>query len=94
MITLSLTEEELSDDELEELAELHQGMVRASFGVYSTEADVDALATALQKICAQKSELQKHYRRLPNGDYLHQSFAFHPEEVFSVAKAVDESLGL
>ncbi len=94
MITLSLTEEDLSDEELEELADLHQGMVRASFGIYNTEADVNALAAALERICAEKDSFQKRYRRLPNGDYVHESFAFHPDEVFSVAKAVDESLGL
>jgi selenocysteine lyase/cysteine desulfurase len=94
MITLSLTEEELTDDELEELADLHNGMVRASFGIYSTEADVDALTAALGRICAEKDSFQQRYRRLPNGDYEHESFVFRPEEIFSVAKALDESLGL
>ncbi len=94
MITLSLSEEDLSDEELEELAELQQGMVRASFGIYNTEADVDALAEALERISKDKEKFRELYRRLPNGDYTHQSFTFDSEEIFSVERAVDESLGL
>lgn len=94
MITLSLTEEDLSDEELEELAELQQGMVRASFGIYNTEAHVDALVEALEHISADKEKFHELYQRLPNGDYAHKSFTFDPEEIFSVERAVDESLGI
>jgi len=94
MITLSLSEEDLSVEELEELADLHQGMVRASFGIYSTEADVNALAAALEQISADKESFRERYRRLENGDYVHRDFPFNPDEVFSVKRAVDDALGL
>ena len=94
MIMLSLTEEDLTDEELEELADLQQGMVRASFGIYNTETDVDALVGALERISADKEKFLELYRRLENGDYAHKSFTFDPEKVFSVKSAVEDSLGL
>jgi selenocysteine lyase/cysteine desulfurase len=91
MVTMSLAEEaeRLSDEELEQLAELHRGMVRASFGVYSTEKDVDALVAALKHITANKNFYRVHYARLPNGDYEHKTFRFDHEKIFSVRSAVE-----
>ncbi len=91
MVTMSLADEaeRLSDEELEQLAELHRGMVRASFGVYSTEKDVDALVTALKNITANKDFYREHYVRLPNGDYEHKTFRFDHEKIFSVRSAVE-----
>jgi hypothetical protein len=94
MITQSLTEEAetLSDEELADLAELHRGMVRASFGIYNTEEDVDALASALTRLAADKDFYRRQYRRLPNGDYEHTSFRFDPARSFSVKAEVDRLL--
>ncbi len=92
MITEKLSEEaeQLSDRELEELAELHRGMVRASFGIYNTMQDVDALVAALQKISAEREFYSQQYERLPNGDYRHKTFRFNSTDFFSIEKTVDK----
>ncbi len=91
MITEALAEEEeeLTDEELERLADLHRGMVRASFGIYNTKEDADVLADAVRQIAANRSFYQDNYNRLENGDYLHKTFKFDHSRVFSVRGAVD-----
>jgi len=94
MVMMSLDEAagELSNEDLERLAERHRGMVRASFGIYTTREDVDALVSALGEIAARREELLPLYERLENGDYRHRTFAFDGAAVFSVRAAVDELL--
>jgi len=91
MVTMSLSEEaeRLSDEDLAQLAELHRGMVRASFGVYSTKQDVDALVSALTQITANKAFYQSQYERLPNGDYAHTTFKFDHKKIFGVKEEVE-----
>ena len=92
MIMQSLAEEDLSDQELEDMAELHRGMVRASFGIYTTEKDVDALVAALQHVSTNTDFYQQQYIRLDNGDYEHKTFKFDHTKVFSVKEEVDRIL--
>lgn len=94
MITEVLAEEEddLTDDELENLADLHRGMVRASFGIYSTREDVDALTRAVTEIAGNPSFYEQNYERLANGDYEHKTFRFDHTRLFSVRAAVDRWL--
>lgn len=95
MVTLSLAEEaeQLSDEELANLAELHRGMVRASFGIYNTEKDVDALVAALHHISANRESYQPLYHRVASGDYIHNTFKFEHEKLFSIKGVVDQILG-
>jgi selenocysteine lyase/cysteine desulfurase len=95
MITYSLTEntEYISEEDLDDYAELRRGMVRASFGIYSTREDVDRLTAALKHIAENKSFYESQYDRLDNGDYKHKSFDFDHSQVFSVRKVVDEVMG-
>lgn len=92
MITETLAEQadKLDDDELEALADLHRGMVRASLGIYNTRDDIDALVAALHQISARKEFYREQYRRLENGCYLHRGFHFSPESIFSVRRSVDQ----
>jgi selenocysteine lyase/cysteine desulfurase len=94
MVTHSLAEEalDLSDEELQTLADLHKGMVRASFGVYNTKKDVEALAAALHDISTRRDFYQQHYLQLPNGDYQHKTFRFDHAALFSVKGTVEEAL--
>lgn len=92
MMSLEDAAEGLSNAELERLAERHRGMVRASFGVYSTPADVDALVAALRAIAARREELLPLYERLDNGDYRHRSFSFDTATAFSTRATVDALL--
>ena len=94
MVMASLEEaaDRLSNAELERLANERRGMVRASFGIYNTEADVDALVAALQSIAERRHELLPLYERLDNGDYRHRSYAFDTTGAFSTRALVDELL--
>ena len=95
MITDLLAEEldNIPDEELERLADLHRGMVRASFGVYTTKADVDALAAALREIRTKLDFYKDQYDALGNGDHVHKTFRFEPTDLFSVKDEVDRWLG-
>jgi selenocysteine lyase/cysteine desulfurase len=90
MITDELAEDDdISEEELENLAELHKGMVRASFGVYSTREDVDALLHALGVIGSNRDFYERQYDKLSSGDYEHKTFKFDPARLFSVRTEVD-----
>ncbi|MCP5065503.1 MAG: aminotransferase class V-fold PLP-dependent enzyme [bacterium] len=91
MITEALAEEDdgLSNQELEALAELHRGMVRASFGIYTTRDDIDALATAVRTIAENRGFYEDNYEQLDCGDYVHKTFRFDPARLFSVRGEVD-----
>lgn len=92
MMSLEGVAEGLSNRELERLADQHRGMVRASFGIYSTREDVDALVSALREIAARREELLALYEPLENGDYRHRTFAFDTAAAFSTRVAVDTLL--
>ncbi len=94
MVMASLDEaaDRLSNAELERLADERRGMVRASFGIYNTEADVDALITALRAIVSRRDELLPLYERLENGDYRHCSFRFDVAGTYSTRAVVDAFL--
>lgn len=93
MVRRSLAEDgDLSDAELEVLAEMHKGMVRASFGIYNTRQDVDALAAALHDLSTRREFYAQQYTQLPNDDYQHRTFRFDHAALFSVKKIVDEIL--
>ena len=79
----------LSNEELEALAEMHRGMVRASFGLYNGEEDVEALAVALQQICENKAHYQAQYRQGECGEYFHNTFQFDSRPIFSAHNEVN-----
>ena len=91
MISEALAEEDdsLTDEELEDMADLQRGMVRASFGIYSRREDVDALAAAVRDIASKPDFYKQNYDRLPNTDYVHKTFEFDHTQLFSVKGAVD-----
>ncbi len=79
----------LSNEELEALADLHRGMVRASFGIYNTREDVDALADALTEIVAHQEKYSAQYYQAECSNYFHNTFKFDSVPVFSTEKEVD-----
>ena len=80
---------DLSNEELEALAELHRGMVRASFGLYNDQKDVDALASALRKITDNKEYYQSQYHQPDSCDeYFHNTFTFDSAPIFSARNEV------
>lgn len=95
MVIMSLDEaaKGLSNEDLERLADERRGMVRASFGIYNTEEDVDVLVAALLSIVARRDELLPLYERLANGDYRHRTFWLDAARTYSTRATVDELLG-
>jgi len=90
MITEALADEdEEYVEQIASLSEARQGMVRASFGIYTTREDVDALAIAVKKISDDREMYTSLYDPQPNGDYRHKTFKFNPAQAFSVRGAVD-----
>jgi selenocysteine lyase/cysteine desulfurase len=83
---------EIDDEHFEELIKLKSGMVRASFGLYSTEADVDALIAALRDIAARKEHFRRHYHVDLDGNYRHNSFRLEVDNRFSVSRFVEQYL--
>ena len=83
---------DLSNEELEALAELHRGMVRASFGIYNTKADVDELAAALTEITSNPEFYQQQYHQGAGDNYFHNEFVFDSTPVFSAKGEVDRWL--
>ena len=80
----------LSNEELEALAELHRGMVRASFGLYNGPQDVAALADALRQIVKNKDYYQAQYHQSESCDeYVHNTFKFDSRPIFSARNEVN-----
>ncbi|WP_158278907.1 aminotransferase class V-fold PLP-dependent enzyme [Leucothrix arctica] len=78
----SMVKEALWDLDLDSVPEEQQaaminrkrGMVRASFSLYNTRDDVDALCSALREIVANKESFEKEYDISELGEYRHKSF--------------------
>lgn len=83
----------MNNDELERMADLHRGMVRASLGIYSTAADIDALVAALGDIVGNQESLLREYVREDSGDYVHRRFRFDSKRILSVSDEVERFLG-
>jgi len=64
------------------------GMVRASFGIYSTLDDVERLADALRFMRRHLPKLEARYSQNRAGDFIHHR-GFHQDPPFTVAGAVD-----
>lgn len=92
MMSLEASSADLSNAELERLAEIHRGMVRASFGIYNTERDVDALVSGLCWIASRRDELLGRYERLSDGTFRHMSFTGDGPHTYSTHEAVNEFL--
>lgn len=91
---MSRQDRAMTDDELESLAQLHRGMVRASFGIYNNTQDVDRLIDALTQIRRDAQRYTQHYVAQPDGQYVHKTFRFDPANYFSTRSTVDAWLGM
>jgi selenocysteine lyase/cysteine desulfurase len=70
---------------------LVNGMVRASFGLYNTRADVDKAVAALTHIAENADAYQSKYEPVldGSGDWKHTSFTFDPDAVITLEGEVD-----
>lgn len=68
------------------------GMVRASFGIYSTDEDVNALVDALKDIVSKQDKYTKLYQLDDTRTYIHKTFKPDTKELFSVETFIDDYL--
>ncbi|MFO8231688.1 MAG: aminotransferase class V-fold PLP-dependent enzyme [Longimonas sp.] len=70
------------------------GMVRISFGLYNTRADVDAAVEALRDLTARSDWYRDQYRpvRDGSGDWVHTDFDAPPTDEFSLTGSADRWL--
>lgn len=70
------------------------GMVRASLGLYNTEADIDALVKALHAIVAHRDTYVARYDAVfdGSGDYTHHTYRPLDSEWITLDRAVQEAL--
>ncbi len=68
------------------------GMVRASFGLYSTREDVDELVRALKEITSKREFYAPLYKADEEGDYHHRTFDFDCNECFNVEASLNSIL--
>ncbi len=66
------------------------GMVRASFGIYSTQEDVDALIFALKDIIQNAEEYGSDYEVNADNDYEHKTYRIDHDEIFCITNALDK----
>ncbi|RMF11138.1 MAG: aminotransferase class V-fold PLP-dependent enzyme [Candidatus Neomarinimicrobiota bacterium] len=70
-------------------AKLKSGMVRASFGLYNTEEDVERLMTALRDISDHIKDYRTLYTVDAEGNYVHRTFRPPLGEIFSLQSLVE-----
>jgi len=68
------------------------GMVRASFGLYSTMEDVELLISALKDITQNGEEYSKGYEINAENDYVNVSYQVDNQAIFNIVGAVDQYL--
>ncbi len=85
--------EGLGNEEMNRLFRDRRGMVRASFGLYTTGADIEALAAALHDIATTIDRYRPLYRGHEDGSYSHRHFRIPPRALFDPEQALEEALG-
>ena len=82
--------EEIDMEEKEQELHLKRGMVRASFAMYSTNTDADALIRAIKDIVKRKDTYLSLYHVDEFGDYKHNTFQFNHKGEFSIRECLSE----
>ena len=68
------------------------GMIRASFGLYSTKSDIDALVSALIDITKDKEKYSSQYELDIDGEYIHKEFHFSSKDFFSLTGTINQDI--
>ncbi len=93
MIIEELMGSKVSDDfDFDSEFKVKAGMVRASFGIYSTKEDVTALVTALKDIVDKRDEYSNLYTLDEARIYRHKTFKPNEADLFNVELFIDEYL--
>jgi selenocysteine lyase/cysteine desulfurase len=80
------------DPNLEALVERKRGMVRASFGLYTTIADLKKLITAVSDLADRREEIVGLYEPVGTNGYRHKYFAPDAEDIFDPEAVLAQSI--
>jgi len=80
-----------SEADLAEL-EMRKGMVRASFGLYTTEDDIRALLAGIDALCADPEGFRQRYELGADGAHRHRGFSAPPESLFDPDRELARAL--
>lgn len=69
-----------------------QGMVRASLGLYTTDADIEALLAGIRDLLVQPDHYRALYRQDADGNFHHRTFHAPAEALFDPEVALDRAL--
>lgn len=81
-----------SEAELAEI-EMRKGMVRASFGLYTSEDDLGALLAGIDALCADVEGFRARYQRGANDVHRHRQFSAPAETLFDPRRELELALG-
>ena len=73
--------------------ERKRGMARASFGIYTTEADVLALTEAISDLVSRREEILSLYEPEGSNGYRHTKFSPSSDAIFCPQRSLDQALG-
>nr|MBC8322813.1 aminotransferase class V-fold PLP-dependent enzyme [Candidatus Neomarinimicrobiota bacterium] len=82
--------ETIDEENFEDAFKLKSGMVRASFGLYNTLSDIDALEKALIDITENTESYSAQYHVDESDNYRHNTFNLAFKNHFSVADFIDK----
>ena len=83
---------ECQDNHLQWKEEPWMGMVRASFGIYTSFQDIDKLIVALHDIIKNKNEYINQYELASDGNYKHKTFHFSSKDFFSLTGSIAQDI--
>ena len=87
-----ISELDCQDNNLLWTVEPWMGMVRASFGLYTTKNDIDKLIKALANIIKNKKSYINNYKLDDEGNYTHKYFQFSSKDFFSLTGTIDQDI--
>ena len=67
-------------------------MARASLGLYTTAADLDALIAGVRDLAARREEIIAAYEPIGSNGYRHKSFAPPPAAIFDPERQLEAFL--
>ena len=70
------------------------GMVRVSFGIYNSAADVEHFIHALGEIINRREEFQALYKLDSRGEYVHREFHFISSDHFNLENTIRDELNI
>jgi len=83
---------DLDTNDAATLLEPWQGMVRASFGLYTREDDVEALLAGIHDLLARPDHYRALYAPVADGNFVHRTFQAPAESLFDPEAALDRAL--